>query len=895
MANLGSANEGVTELPKYALAPFHDQRGGIILQSSDRVNFRVLKSILGLASPVFDNMFSFPQPAVKDEKPDEIAVVYLSESSDTLDTILRLCYPIAQPQLSQRDISLIVNVLQAARKYEMNVVVDSARDAFKVRARSSESEAIKGYALACSLGWEIEPRIAATACLQWAALGSKPPQLAAMSGLDYYNLLDFHRRAAAAVKVLLWESKFYSAISPELIPSTRCQSCKGPDWIRQSKWALAGALEKTPLDFEKVSLSTVWYSLASACSDSNQALHLTTSYDSAILLRPPQLSRKDITLIGDILRAALNYEIECVSNQLERLSGLDEEARIAAAACLKWPAFKANRHQLALMSGLDVSNLLEFRRQATTAIMSLFEPHQHNVLRDVYAKIYRGWCHHRCLDGRSQFFSDFKYIVENVWWTEAKSAWGDTLEVAPLDTEKLSISTIIPALTNACIECKDKFLARWDRSRASIIRVVHEEVAKHLLQGHAPTAPCLKAIHTIDHKDRSSMHYTCSPPVKPLKARFLKTIFTPSSHQSFTFDLLPDLNRIMSPDPIVNGPSWSLVPNTPVNSVSPPLGSPLRSTSPLIVSPIEPASPPFDGTRFDVILKSVDHVNFHVLKSVLELASPFFADMFSLPQPPAEDENPGEIPVISLAETSTTLDALLRFCYPVKRPRLDQQDVLMIAEVLRAAVKYDIDAAIEATKEAFEKRVNVSGTEAIKGYAMACSMHLYEEARMAAMASLRWPSLDIRIPQLALITGLDHYDFLDFRKRAGIAVDALIRQDGFFRDTCPELLDPGCCYRYRKDQWQSESISGLVEALGEAPLDSKKVSLSTVSTALFQACSKCRDKMIVHWDDARSKIIRAICATVAKVELKQQHLTMLSNLIIRNLLDMRERTADETA
>ncbi|KAL5501397.1 hypothetical protein ACEPAH_8657 [Sanghuangporus vaninii] len=777
MANVGSANEGVTELPKYALAPFHDQPGGIILQSSDRVNFRVLKSILGLASPVFDNMFSFPQPAVKDEKPDEIAVVCLSESSDTLDAILRFCYPVAQPQLSQRDISLIVNVLRAAMKYEMNVIVDSARDAFKVRARSSGSEAIEGYALACSLGWEIESRIAATACLQWEALGSKLPQLAAMSGLDYYNLLDFHRRAAAAVKVLLCENGFYSDTFPELIPSTQCQSCKGPDWIRQSKWALAGTLEKTPLDFEKVSLSTVWYPLASACSDSNQTLHLTPSYDSAILL-----------------------------SHLERYH--------------------------------------------------------------------------------------FDWRLENVWWTEAKSAWGDALEVAPLDTEKLSISMILPALTNACTECKDEFLARWNRSRATIIRVVHEEIVKHLLQGHAPTSPCLIVIHTINHEDRSSMHYTCSSPVKPLIARFLQTIFTPSSHQSSTFDLPPESN---CPDPIVNGPGWSPIPNAPVNSVSPPLGTPLRSISSPSVSPIEPASPPFDGRRYDVILQSVDQVNFHVLKSVLELASPFFADMFSLPQPPAEDGNPGEIPVVNLAETSTTLDALLRFCYPVKRPRLDQQDVLMVAKVLRAAVKYDIDTAIEATKEAFEKRVNISATEAIKGYAMACSIHRYEEARIAATASVRWPSLDIRIPQLALVTGLDHYDFLVFRKRAGIAVDALIRQDGFLRDTCPELLDPGCNHCHRRNQWRSEWTLGLVKALEEAPLDSEKVSLSTVSTALFQACSKCKDRMVAHWDDARSKIIRAICATVAKVELKQQCPSMFSSSSMRSLLDEQKQTVDETA
>ncbi|KAL5512779.1 hypothetical protein ACEPAG_3045 [Sanghuangporus baumii] len=519
MSDSGSASEDITELRKYALSPFRDQRGDIILQSSDRVHYRVLKSILGLASSVVDDMFSLPQAIVKDEKPHETAVVSLSESSDTVDAILRFCYLVARSQLSQR----------RAERFSYLLMLSDNSDA-------------------CSIFFE---------CML--------------------------------------------------------------------------------------------------------QLHLT-----------------------------------------------------------------------------------------------------------------------------SKLF-----------------------------------------------------------------------------------------IHTINHEDRSSMHYTCNPPARPLKARFLKTIFIPSSHQSFTFDLLPGLNRVMSPDPIVNGPNWSIL-ETPVNSVSPRL-SPilLRSSTPPLDSPIELASSPFDGTRHDVILQSVDRVNFRVLKSIMELASPFFADMFSLPQPPAKDGNPGEIPVVRLAETSTTLDALLRFCYPVKRPRLDQQDVLMIAEVLRAALKYDIDAVIDAAKEAFEKRVNVSGTEAIKGYAIACSMHRYEEARIAATASLRWPSLDIRIPQLALMTGLDHYDFLNFRKRVGTAVDVLNHRQGFFSDTCPELINPSCCYGRRKDHWVPAWRSGLEMALKEAPLDFDKVTLSIISNALFQACSNCKDRMTLHWDDARSKIKEVIRAKVGEVELKQQHNVIL--------------------
>ncbi|KAL5482827.1 hypothetical protein ACEPAI_9422 [Sanghuangporus weigelae] len=355
------------------------------------------------------------------------------------------------------------------------------------------------------------------------------------------------------------------------------------------------------------------------------------------------------------------------------------------------------------------------------------------------------------------------------------------------------------------------------------------------------------------------------------KGNHRQTIFIPSSHQSSTFYSLPELNRIMTPAPTVNEPNSPPIPKVSVNSVSPPSDPPIKS-----------ASPPFDGTRYDVILQSVDCVNFHVLKSILELASPFFADMFSLPQPSDEDGNPVEIPVVNLAETSTTLDALLRFCYPIKRPRLEQQDVLMIAEVLRAALKYDIDTVIEAAKEAFEKRVYSCGTEAIKGYAVACNMHQYEEAETAAVASLNWPALDIRMPQLALMTGLDHYDLLNFRKRAGTAVDALVHQEGFFSDTCHELINPSCCYGRWKGHWEPVWRSGLEMALKEAPLDFDKVTLSIISNALFQTCSNCRDRMTLHWDDARSKITKVICAKVGEVELKQQRNANLALLFDRD-------------
>lgn len=109
------------------------------------------------------------------------------------------------------------------------------------------------------------------------------------------------------------------------------------------------------------------------------------------------------------------------------------------------------------------------------------------------------------------------------------------------------------------------------------------------------------------------------------------------------------------------------------------------------------ASAPFDNESADVILRTSDKVDFRVHKLVLSLASPFFEDMFSIPQPftssgvvalisPAE-----KAPVIDVAEDSATLDYLLRCVYPVDDPSSDSLDLLDRA--LAASLKYDINVA----------------------------------------------------------------------------------------------------------------------------------------------------------------------------------------------------------
>jgi hypothetical protein len=85
------------------------------------------------------------------------------------------------------------------------------------------------------------------------------------------------------------------------------------------------------------------------------------------------------------------------------------------------------------------------------------------------------------------------------------------------------------------------------------------------------------------------------------------------------------------------------------------------------------AGAPFNLPSADVAFQTADNVLFHLHKVILSIASPFFADMFSLAQPPP---GPDEMPLsldrdpIRITEDSQTFDRLLRMLYPVSNPAL---------------------------------------------------------------------------------------------------------------------------------------------------------------------------------------------------------------------------------
>ncbi|PCH36284.1 hypothetical protein WOLCODRAFT_28445 [Wolfiporia cocos MD-104 SS10] len=186
----------ITDAP----APFNKSTADIILRSSDLVDFRVRRAILAEVSPVFDTMSTLPQPTRGGRitvTRDGLPVIALEESSETLETILRFCYPLL-PQPTIHGVERLYSVTKAVKKYAMDEVLPLVHTQLHSIA---EEEPLRVYVFAIREGWEAEARLAARSSLSrdvhdlaWV------PELKEISASAYHHLLDFHHRCCIAAK-----------------------------------------------------------------------------------------------------------------------------------------------------------------------------------------------------------------------------------------------------------------------------------------------------------------------------------------------------------------------------------------------------------------------------------------------------------------------------------------------------------------------------------------------------------------------------------------------------------------------------------------------------------------------------------------------------------------------
>ncbi|KZT40233.1 hypothetical protein SISSUDRAFT_1118420 [Sistotremastrum suecicum HHB10207 ss-3] len=101
--------------------------GDLIVRTSDNVEFKIHKVIMALASQVFRDMQTLDSTNTLIFSPENpTPVVDVSEPSQLFDVLLRLIYPVPQPDLTSLD--LVADLLVAADKYLMTTVMGQLED-----------------------------------------------------------------------------------------------------------------------------------------------------------------------------------------------------------------------------------------------------------------------------------------------------------------------------------------------------------------------------------------------------------------------------------------------------------------------------------------------------------------------------------------------------------------------------------------------------------------------------------------------------------------------------------------------------------------------------------------------------------------------------------------------
>lgn len=123
----------------------------MILHSSDNTDFKVFKLLLSPGSPFFETILYLPQPSEVHQMDikDGLPVIHVSESSRTLDPLLRSLYPytIAEHPLSLLNSRDLVDLLGAARKYFLDYVAEVVCEAV-FTSKSLKSESLRCFVVA---------------------------------------------------------------------------------------------------------------------------------------------------------------------------------------------------------------------------------------------------------------------------------------------------------------------------------------------------------------------------------------------------------------------------------------------------------------------------------------------------------------------------------------------------------------------------------------------------------------------------------------------------------------------------------------------------------------------------------------------------------------------------
>jgi hypothetical protein len=174
---------------------FTTDGGDVILRAGQepgsKHDFCVHKFILSLASSVFKDMFTFPQPHNQNHNDQsELPVVNVPDPPEVLDVILRFIYPGVEPP-KFTDVRLVSTLLSAADKYHIASMSPSLRESLKSFV---QAEPFRVYIIACQFGFLDEAMTAAKISTSSSYVGWEyEEEIRHISSTDLFRFVHFVR------------------------------------------------------------------------------------------------------------------------------------------------------------------------------------------------------------------------------------------------------------------------------------------------------------------------------------------------------------------------------------------------------------------------------------------------------------------------------------------------------------------------------------------------------------------------------------------------------------------------------------------------------------------------------------------------------------------------------
>jgi len=256
----------------------------------------------------------------------------------------------------------------------------------------------------------------------------------------------------------------------------------------------------------------------------------------------------------------------------------------------------------------------------------------------------------------------------------------------------------------------------------------------------------------------------------------------------------------------------------------------------------KPYSHCFTAADADVILRSMqpDSADFRLHKCILAAASPFFENMFSLPQPSCTDA----LPVIDVSERAAALNTVLQFVYPILDPAIETLDEL--SSILAVTIKYEFTFAIHTLQKLLVSPRFVEA-EPLKVFAITCRFDLDDEAKIASQYTLSTNILTAPLTDdFKYITAYSYRRLLDLhRTRAAAAQEILQSAKPATVDTLKCMQCSAVAFgSYMPPRWWVDFQKRACEELGQRPCTDVVFSMAFLSQSARTGCPRCAESVL---------------------------------------------------